>query len=151
MSLEIIECLEIQSVEDLHAFVMLEGHRCALDTSIFLTEIGRPLVNCDMCRNLQEVPTERNITIEDFRSKYAYSSVPVLIKDATRDWTAMSTFSFDYFKELYQTTEGALQSVEDECQFFPYKTEFDTLADVFNISDKRATFQEGEKPWYIGW
>lgn len=79
------------------------------------------------------------------------TAVPVLIKDATQNWTAMRNFSFDFFKNLYTTTKDALTVIEEECQFFPYKTEFDTLADVFNMSAKRANFTPGEKPWYVGW
>lgn len=125
--------------------------RCLFENGGFTMEVARPLTNCDCCRNLQQFPIERNISHEDFVKKYAYSAVPVLIKDATTNWTAMTNFSFDFFKNLYTKTKGALSSIEEECQFFPYKTEFETLEEVFNMSAKRANFTSGEKPWYIGW
>lgn len=125
--------------------------RCAIENNGFFTEIARPLVKCAMCKSLTEVPIEHNISAEDFRQKYAYTAVPVLIKNATTSWSAMDTFSYNYLKEIYLSTDGALEVVEDECQFFPYKTEFETLEDAFNISEERASFKEGEKPWYIGW
>ena len=125
--------------------------RCAIDNNGFITEIARPLVQCGMCKSLTEVPIEHNISAENFRQKYAYSAIPVLIKNATLNWSAMDTFSYSYFKRLYLGTDGALEAVDDDCQFFPYKTEFDSLEDAFNISDDRAEFKEGEKPWYIGW
>lgn len=127
-----------------------ESH-CLLDNGGFTIEIARPLTNCDCCRNLKEFPIERNISADDFVRKYAYTAVPVLIKDATQNWTAMRNFSFDFFKNLYTTTKDALTVIEEECQFFPYKTEFETLADVFNMSAERANFTPGEKPWYVGW
>ena len=37
------------------------------------------------------------------------------------------------------------------CQFFPYRTNFDTLQDVFNMDPDRAAFKPGTEPWYIGW
>ena len=143
--------LEIRSLTDLKSAITMESSNCLIYNSGAFLEVFRPLMNCAMCRYLRQVPIERSISVEEFRKKYAYTGVPVLIKDATNDWSAMSTFSFHYFKELYEETEGALESVQEECQFFPYKTEFDTLADVFNMSDDRANFKEGEKPWYIGW
>lgn len=129
----------------------IRGPRCAIDNNGFLIEIARPLVRCSMCQHLYEVPIEHNISALEFRKKYAYSSIPVLIKNATSNWSAMETFSFEYLKKLYLGIDGALEAVEDECQFFPYKTEFKTLEDVFNISSERASFKEGEKPWYVGW
>ncbi|KAK3090225.1 hypothetical protein FSP39_010199 [Pinctada imbricata] len=130
---------------------LIRESRCIVDNSGFMIEIARPKTNCNMCKNLKSVPIETNITRDIFAEKYAYTAVPVLIKHATLDWTAMGNFSFHFFQDLYKNTKGALDKVEDECQFFPYKTEFDSLGEVFNMSDDRATFKEGEKPWYIGW
>ncbi|XP_060565091.1 uncharacterized protein LOC132724274 [Ruditapes philippinarum] len=125
--------------------------KCIIDHSLYASEMARPLVQCGMCKNLDSIPVEHAISAEDFNRKYAYSYVPVLIKDATSTWSAMSTFSYQYFKDLYQGTRDSLKTVEEDCLFFPYKTDFDTLSDVFNMSDKRANFEEGEDPWYIGW
>lgn len=143
---------DIRSLEDLSNFKddMLHA-RCLVDNNGFMIEVARPLVKCAMCAALTEVPIERNISLEQFKQRYAYSGTPVLVKDATSDWQAMTSFSFLFFKELYNDIDGALESVEEECQFFPYKTSFTTLAEVFNMSDARATFQPGEVPWYIGW
>lgn len=141
---------DIQNLDDLNNFIFHESP-CALSNSGLVMEIARPLMDCELCRNLREVPIEENISTERFMEKYAYTGVPVLVKNATKTWTAMSNFSYHFFKDIYTNTKGALESVEEECQFFPYKTEFETLADVFNISDARANFSEGEKPWYIGW
>ena len=141
---------DIKSWDDLNSFIFHESV-CAVSNNGFFIEIARPLTHCEMCRDLKAVPIEDNLTTEKFIEKYAYSAVPVLVKNATQNWTAMSTFSFHFFKELYGQTDGALKSVEEECQFFPYKTEFETLEEALNITDARANFTEGEKPWYIGW
>ena len=140
---------EIHSVGDMRTFI--ESTECLIENNEIMTEMARPRFNCKLCEYIREVPVERNISQESFKDLYAYSAVPVLVKDATKDWSAMSTFSFQFFKDLYQNTDGALKAIEDECQFFPYKTDFESLGDVFNMSDDRASFKEGEKPWYIGW
>ena len=124
---------------------------CLVDNNGVIIEVARPPVKCEFCRNLTHVPIEHNISREEFLRKYAYTSVPVLVKNATTNWLAMSTFSFQHFKGLYEDTEDGLQTLDQECQFFPYKTEFNAMSDVFNMSEDRANFVEGEKPWYIGW
>lgn len=131
--------------------IAIRESRCAIDNGGMFIEVARPPTNCAMCRNLYEVPVEYNISVEDFSTKYAYTTVPVLIKDATRNWTAMDKFSYDFFKELYVNTTDAFEITEEDCQFFPYKTEFRTLEDAFNMSDDRAHFKEGEETWYFGW
>ena len=38
---------------------------------------------------------------EEFLEKYAFSMQPVLVEDAQLNWTASETFSYDYFKKIY--------------------------------------------------
>ncbi|XP_064609038.1 uncharacterized protein LOC135473132 [Liolophura sinensis] len=124
---------------------------CLVDNNAIVMEISRPLVECGACSNLRQVPVETNLTTKDFIEKYAYSGVPVLVKGATTTWSAMSVFSYQYFKELYQSRENALDDVEEDCQFFPYKTEFATLKEVFDMDEDRANLKQGQPNWYIGW
>lgn len=79
-----------------------------------------------------------------FVISYAYSGKPVVINDAMANWTAPEVFSFSFFKSLYH---GEMAN----CQFFPYKTEFQSLQDVFDMSADRAMMEKGTKPWYVGW
>lgn len=72
-----------------------------------------------------------------------------MITDGTKGWTAEKSFSFDYFKGVYGPNSPALDSQDSNCQFFPYKTNFRTLKEVFNMSKKDAEMKG--KPWYIGW
>lgn len=124
---------------------------CVKDNNGLMMEIARPKTSCEMCANLRSVPVETNISTEMFLEKYAYTMVPVLIKEATRNWTAMSAFNFRFFRDLYNSVNGSLAAVDEECQFFPYNTDFRTLEEVFNMTDDRADFKDGENPWYIGW
>lgn len=130
---------------------MVKESRCAVENNGFFIEVARPPTNCEMCRNVYTVPIEHGISVERFSEKYAYTAVPVLIKEATKNWTAMDNFSFEFFRGLYRNVSDGFKVTEEECQFFPYKTEFETLEEAFNMSDDRAQFKEGEKSWYFGW
>lgn len=76
--------------------------------------------------------------------RYAYSGRPVVVVDAAINWTATEVFSFPFFKSLYEGVDG-------NCQFFPYRTEFKSLREVFEMSADRSLLEEGTEPWYVGW
>ena len=122
---------------------------CSIDNSIFVMEAGRPIADCQMCKGLKEVPKLSGLTPEEFVKNFAYSGRPLVVTDATKKWTAMQEFSYEYFRKLYTESETALNSTEEECQFFPYQTEFHTLRQVFKMSKARSEFKA--EPWYIGW
>ncbi len=67
----------------------------------------------------------------------------------TKNWTAFNVFNFKYFKKLYGSYDDAYDIQEQSCQFFPYKTRFSTLEDVFLMSKKRSALKG--RRWYIGW
>lgn len=129
----------------------VDNERCLLDFRIAILDFFRPVTNCDICRNLHEVDRVANITPEEFEAKYAYSGRPVVITDGAKNWSAPKVFSFKYFKELYPEGSPVLKNVKENCQFFPYKTSFENLGEVFQMSEERANLQDGQTPWYIGW
>lgn len=124
---------------------------CAVDPIDYIAEISRPPTSCDFCRNVSSVEKLDNVSPEYFEKVYAYSSVPVVITDGTKNWTASNVFSYDFFKSLYSKGSPALQNIEENCQFFPYKTNFSSLEEVFEMDDDRALMKDGSDPWYIGW
>lgn len=124
-----------------------ESSLCAVDNSIFVLEAARPIADCKMCEGLTEVPKLSDITVETFVHDHAYTGRPLVVKDATKNWTAMNVFTYEYFLHVY--TDSALNATDDECQFFPYQTEFHSLREVFNMSKERVMFKA--EPWYIGW
>ncbi|GAB6020399.1 hypothetical protein CHUAL_003101 [Chamberlinius hualienensis] len=138
-------------VEDLIKRVIYSP-RCLLQNNFFLMEISRPLSNCSLCENVRNVVVldESNTTRENF-ARFAYTAHPVLVKRATLNWLATKTFSFDFFKQIYTNVDGAFNSVEEECQFFPFRTEFTSLREVFEMSNDRAKGLGSEKTWYVGW
>ncbi|XP_072043549.1 bifunctional arginine demethylase and lysyl-hydroxylase JMJD6-like [Amphiura filiformis] len=124
---------------------------CIIENNFFIMEMARPLAPCAMCKNLTKVPIYYLIDKEEFLNKHAYSGRPAIISGATANWTAMDKFSFHFFRDLYRKYPGSFDKIEDECQFFPYNTDFTSLEEAFNMSDDQAAMREGEAGWYIGW
>ncbi|XP_050463195.1 uncharacterized protein LOC126857613 isoform X1 [Cataglyphis hispanica] len=124
--------------------------RCLLPNNYFVWEFTRSISNCDYCRDIKAPLILPNLTREEFRS-YSYASRPIIIKDAARDWPARDTYTLEFFRNLYDRIEGAYESVEEECQFLRFKSDFANLREVFAMSEARALHREGEDPWYVGW
>lgn len=92
----------------------------------------------------------QNVTREEF-APYAYSSKPIVIKRAFLHWPAMKYFDFKFFKELYESVEDSVKSVDEECQFLHFQSNFISLRDVFAMRRERIERRPGEKSWYVGW
>lgn len=129
----------------------LSEHGCAVWNNFVIMELSRPATNCDMCKDVTDVLVFHNVTKENF-SKYAYSSRPMLVTGATTNWLALQTFSLEFFRKIYEENAGAYESVEEECQFFPFRTKFLSLKEALNMPSSRASMDsENEELWYIGW
>lgn len=113
------------------------------------SKIFRESETCQLCANVDQVDRVKNISPTDFEELYASKGRPVVVTDGTAQWSAIDTFSFDFFKALYRNTSDG--DSRTECQFFPYKTEFRSLEEALNMSDERARLDANTKPWYIGW
>lgn len=126
------------------------GIRCVVPNNYFIWEATRPVMDCSMCENVTSVLNLNNCSKDEF-SEYAYSSRPIVIRNAANHWPAIKRFNFQFFKELFESVERSYESVDEECQLLTFKTEFLSLQDVFNMSDARIKNAKGEKPWYVGW
>ncbi|OAD54723.1 Replication factor C subunit 4 [Eufriesea mexicana] len=118
--------------------------KCLAELPSFTQKVFRPAEDCSICRDVQQVDRISNVDPATFEERYAYSGRPVVVTDATTNWTATTIFSFTFFKSLYDGEDA-------NCQFFPYKTEFKSLQDVFDMSASRSLLEKGTKPWYVGW
>ena len=87
------------------------------------------------------------MTRQYFMKHYAYSSVPVVIKNGTGNWTALRVCGWPYFRKLYAKLKAFDENEDLGCQFFPYKTDFRSLKQVFRISKERANLEKD----YVGW
>eukprot|EP00794_Sanderia_malayensis_P009011 gene9011-9975_t len=123
---------------------------CFVDHTLLSMEFGRPVTNCSFCKDLFEVPKLSEISRDLFTKQYAYSGIPLVVTNATSNWTAFEVFNFKFLKKLYKMrTSDSNSDVNEGCQFFPYLTNFKTLKDVFEMSEKRASLTEDQ--WYVGW
>lgn len=124
--------------------------RCYVPNNYLVWEFSRPISNCDFCRNVNEALVVENLTRAEF-SKYAYLSRPIVVKNAAKDWRASRVFNLNYFKKVYEDIDGAYESVDEECQFLNFKSNFTNLRQVFEMGDERARNIDGKAPWYVGW
>ncbi|CAH1779400.1 unnamed protein product [Owenia fusiformis] len=132
--------------------VDIDSELCAIEMPDVVYEVTRPPTDCTICHGVTNIDKVNKITADIFEQKYAYTGRPVVILNATDNWTAPGVFNFQFFKELYNEDSPALENFEDNCQFFPYKTNFHNLSDVFKMSSEEAYMKgSNSKPWYIGW
>lgn len=127
----------------------LEKELCLLPSTELYLDLFRPPVNCSVCEDVETIDIVSGLSKEAFLTRYAYTARPVIIRNGCTNWTALSQFSFEFFKNIYPSNSPALQSMDRECQFFPYRTNFESLGHVFNMSQSMANMK-GD-PWYIGW
>lgn len=124
--------------------------RCLLPSNYLVWEATRPLADCGYCQNVTKPIILWNVTRHKF-SFYAYTSGPIIAKNAINHWRATKEFSFNLFKKLYENTVGGYESLEEGCQFLNFKTDLFSLKEVFNMPEARAKNKEGQNPWYVGW
>jgi len=134
---------------DANTWEQLNETPCLLRNNYVLMEATRPLTECHMCSHIDGPTVLNNPSPQEF-ANIAYSSIPILVKGAARKWPALDTFNYEFFAGLYDATAGAYESVEEECQFLPFKTDFLSLEEAFHMDSERAQLKSGP-PWYIGW
>ncbi|KAL3186543.1 hypothetical protein MRX96_027357 [Rhipicephalus microplus] len=122
----------------------LESEPCIVDMPPKIQNAMMPPVDCTICKNLKKVSRRSSLSRYDFETEYAYTGIPVVVTDGASNWTALQTFSLSFFENVYQN--AAFKMSRNACQFFPYKTEFRSLEEVFSMSAERSRL-----PWYIGW
>ena len=76
-----------------------------------------------MCSNVTQIDVidNGNMNVDLFVEKYAYSGKPLLVKNATNNWEAMTSFNFEFFRDLYEDLQSpVLDNEEEGCQFFAW-------------------------------
>ena len=132
-----------------HNITFMFIFKCFLDYPFDQTKVFREMEDCNFCKNVTQVNRVNNMSPEEFEIQYILKTKPVVVTDGTRGWSAPDVFNFNFFKKLYETTN--IENDDNECQFFPYKTEFKSLSEALNMSTDRSMLETGTKPWYIGW
>ena len=128
-----------------------EEEQCFLDLYEPISDMMRPVVDCKICEHVRQIDRVTNLSHADFMKNYAFTGRPVVVTDGMKDWSAPEHFSFQFFKKLYKkNSPNMIVDGGEECQFFPYRTEFESLGDVFSMPADMRDGVSG-KPWYIGW
>ena len=129
----------------------LSQEPCLWFMSEGLQDVFRPPVNCSACRHTATVPKLANLSQAEFERNYAYTARPLVVTDGMQHWSAQGVFSFEFFKTVYGKESPVLEANSRDCQFFPYRTDFVDLKEVFEMAPERANLSDGSPPWYIGW
>ncbi|XP_001842132.2 uncharacterized protein LOC6031319 [Culex quinquefasciatus] len=128
----------------------LANEDCILEMPSQLQKAFRPPPeSCNFCAGIRSVPRVSNVDPDDFERRYAYGAGPVIVTDATANWTAPEVFDYWFFGKIYETygtRRGAAR-----CQFFPYKTGFRSLQEALSLEEARVNYEPGTEPWYFGW
>ncbi|XP_043284275.1 uncharacterized protein [Venturia canescens] len=124
--------------------------RCLVGNNYLVWELTRPVSSCDFCRDVDAALVLPNVTRSQFQGN-AYSSRPIIVKSAASHWQASKIFNITFFRSIYENFEDAYNSIDEECQFLPFKSDLQNLRDVLEMSDKRAAKHPGEESWYVGW
>lgn len=66
---------------------------CHLNVPTGLAGAFRPPQECGFCEGITEVDRVHDITPDEFERRYAYNGRPVVVTDATANWTAMEVSS----------------------------------------------------------
>ena len=131
------------------AFTIREGGHCISWWVPFDGLISLPVTDCSFCAGITEAPRLKNLSMDDFVRKYAYTGVPIVVTDATDGWKARKLFTYNYFKNLYADNPKSLVEDTKEGQFFMYRSDLEDLYDLFTLPEERAALRG--KKWYIGW
>ncbi|XP_039965930.1 uncharacterized protein LOC126757515 [Bactrocera neohumeralis] len=127
----------------------MSSKRCLLELPRALRYAFRPSEDCSFCDKIENAIRLRGITSEEFASRYAYGGGPVIVEDATKNWTALTKFNYWYFRDIYVNAKRK-QKILD-CQFLPYQTGFKNLYKALDMPKERVELQPGYQPWYFGW
>uniref|UniRef100_A0A0K8TCI3 Bifunctional arginine demethylase and lysyl-hydroxylase JMJD6 n=1 Tax=Lygus hesperus TaxID=30085 RepID=A0A0K8TCI3_LYGHE len=124
--------------------------KCVLPNNYVFWEATRPVMDCRICSNLTAVKILNNLTRSDFKP-FAYSYQPILVKGAAAGWPAVQEFDYAFFKRLFEAVPEAYKSVDEDCQFLNFKSNFTSLQEVFSMPEDRVRNSVDTHPWYIGW
>uniref|UniRef100_A0A182W7M1 Cupin-like domain-containing protein n=1 Tax=Anopheles minimus TaxID=112268 RepID=A0A182W7M1_9DIPT len=123
---------------------------CIFTMPAQLQKAFRPPESCGFCRAVHgTVPRLSSVSPADFARDYAYRGGPVIVTDATANWTAMERFDYWFFKRVYETHGNGPKA--ERCQFFPYQTGFRDIREALSLPESRVRYEPGTEPWYFGW
>ncbi|XP_063587453.1 uncharacterized protein LOC134764728 [Penaeus indicus] len=130
----------------------LVASRCLVRNNYFVMEATRLRTDCGrVCAGVRAAAElGANVSRAAFAA-WAYRGRPLVVRGAAARWPALARFSPAFFRSAYDSVEGAYEAVADECQFLPFRSEFEGLRDALAMHPARAARAPGTRPWYFGW
>ncbi|KAM8702925.1 hypothetical protein ACLKA7_005294 [Drosophila subpalustris] len=92
----------------------LQGQRCALSVSRALSYVFRPPERCDFCSNIKSIPHLSDLSPAKFEADFAYSGVPIIVRDAMQNWTATT----EGFQDIYEALDMPQARVMGEAPWY---------------------------------
>lgn len=105
---------------------------CAIPIPDLLFPAVKPIDDCSMCINVNEIKRVSKISKEEFLTKYAYTGVPIIITDASQNWTAMKEINYNYLKKLYNDIHEMSYKKRQSKNDVDRKKSLSPLMDTFN-------------------
>jgi len=126
--------------------------RCILETpeSGYGVDFCRTPVSCEICRDVKAIDEIHvsQLTWQKFYKNYADKNRPLVIRNATLDWPAMSELRYSWIKDAYLSDPEILNYEDKECWYNNYKSKhLNSLRSVFRMSDEDVI----DSNWYVGW
>ncbi|XP_037780956.1 uncharacterized protein LOC119577282 [Penaeus monodon] len=130
----------------------LVASRCLVRNNYFVMEATRLRTDCGrVCAGVRAAgELGANVSRAAFAA-WAYRARPLVVRGAAARWPALARFSPAFFRSAYDSVAGAYEAVADECQFLPFRCEFQGLRDALAMHPARAARAPGTRPWYFGW
>lgn len=130
--------------------------RCILETPMpdgYGVDFCRHPADCNICSQVSQIDeiSVDDMSVELFEAGYAYTSRPLVVRNATLHWDIMQVMDYDWLKQQYLSDPEEMDKKGEECWFNRYTTpELRNLRAVFKLPDERVRMKSGE-PWYVGW
>ena len=74
-----------------------EGGACLVGTGPVGEIVMHPRIDCGFCKELVEAPRLSNLSTEQFIKDFINKNTPIVVTDATGNWSARELFSNVYF------------------------------------------------------
>lgn len=147
---KLVPCIMIGLLLQALILQLLNRSSCVFPAPLLLCEMFiQPLANCSVCEGIAEAPRLVNISRKEFALYHAHSSRPIVVIGAALKWPAMETFSYDYFRNLYNSYPDAINIDTSTGQFFSYSSNIRNLKELFELPSERAAMTVDK--WYVGW
>ncbi|XP_063230517.1 uncharacterized protein LOC134535374 [Bacillus rossius redtenbacheri] len=119
---------------------------CSASVPQRLAGVFRPPEDCAVCRGLRQIDRVANTSWAALRQRYTSPGRPVVVTDATRNWTAQQVFSFRFLETVHAQFPPPADCQAPAAPAAPAATPAAIGEDDFNASSR-----PGLEPWHISW